>query len=683
MRNVINNQKGKKLLLFIGILIAICIVIGVSYAYWLLTYTQEGLNRVASGCFSLSLTNEKNAINLENTYPILDEEGRTLTPYSFTITNTCDLFASYTVNLEILENSTLDSKYIRVMLNNEAIQNLNEYESTTTTMAGSIDSKILAQGSLGSGDSADYTLRLWMDEDITIEDVDAMNKLFRSKVVISASVGNYSPVDQGYTTLADAILANEYQTTPEIAKQKISEKQTVDFTQTAPIIDWQENHNSNTSSPTATMPHPDLVGNGESYTANLTATNILPRIGTSYSFDSTTGRYTIGGDLVYVDPTTLNYDDPDVTYYFCSAGMNTSSSDLISPYVNYANCTTIYELTGATKEESTTTGAGGTEIKTMIYRFTGYAYNQTELESDKSDKGLYAIEDADGTSYYYRGSVSNNYVSFAGYYWRIIRINGDGSIRLLYAGETADATGNNLNMKLTDSSLGYSNQATIPFNTTRTDPAYVGYMYGNTLGTSYEQTNANEVDSNIKQYLDSWYEQHILGTVYEEYIADAGFCNDRSLSTRNNNGDGVSTSGRTTYYAGYTRFYESQEPSLICPNKSNDLFTTASSDKGNKELTYPIGLITVDELALSGYANNYLNKSAYTYSSSTYWTMSPSAFNVSHAAAREIVLSSGGYVGDNYVTSSHGVRAVINLKSDTQISGGIGTSNDPFVVGNT
>ena len=655
----------------------LCGVIGISYAYWMLTYMQEGLNRVASGCFSLSLTNEKNSINLQNAYPILDEEGKTLTPYSFTITNTCDLFASYTVNLEMLENSTLDSKYIRVMLNNEAIQNLNEYESTTTTISGSVGSKVLAKGSLGSGDSADYTLRLWMDEDITIEETDAMNKLFSSKVVIVASVSNYSPVDQGYTTLADAILANEYQSTPEIAKQKISEKQAVDFTKTAPIIDWQENHTGTTSSPTATMPHPDLVGTG-GIAANLTATNILPRIGTSYTFDSTTGKYTLV-DYQDVDPTTLDYSDND--YYFCSAGVNMTSSDVILPYQNYENCTRIYKLTGATASDSSQTGPGGASIKTRVYRMTGYAYNQTELESDKSDKGLYAIQDADGTSYYYRGSVSNNYVSFAGYYWRIIRINGDGSIRLLYAGETADATGNNLNMKLTDSSLGYSNRTTIPFNTTRTDPAYVGYMYGNTLGTSYEQTNANEVDSNIKKYLDSWYRQNILDKGYADYIADSGFCNDRSLSTQVNNGDGVSTSGRSTYYGGYQRFFSTKTPSLVCPNEGNNLFTTSSSDIGNQKLTYPIGLITVDELMLSGYANGYLNKSAYTYSSSTYWTLSPSLFSVDSTAARELILNSDGNVPDwGYVTSSYGVRAVINLKSGTQISGGIGTSNDPYVV---
>ena len=479
----------------------------------------------------------------------------------------------------------------------------------------------------------------------------------------------------------DAILVNEYQSTSvEDAKAKIASKQEVDFTKTAPIIDWQESHAQTTAEVTATMPHPDLVGNGEDYTKNLTSTNVLVRIGTEYEFDSTTGKYTFT-EYQDVDPTALDYNG-EQNYYYCGSGMNTSSSDLISTYQNYSDCATIYELTGAIKEESKTTGAGGTEIKTMIYRMTGYRYTQTELESDKSDKGLYAIEDADGTSYYYRGSVSNNYVSFAGYYWRIIRINGDGSIRLLYAGETADATGNNLNMKLTDSSLGYSNRTTIPFNTTRTDPAYVGYMYGNTLGTSYEQTNANENDSNIKQYLDSWYRQNILDKGYADYIADAGFCNDRSLSTQANNGDGVTTSGRTTYYGGYQRYYNLQTPSLVCPNESNDLFTTSSSDKGNKELTYPIGLITVDELALSGYANNYLNKSAYTYSSSTYWTMSPGFFYVDNTTAREFVLGSEGFVYQWYnVTESWiGVRGVINLKADTEISGGIGTSNDPFVI---
>lgn len=48
-----------------------------------------------------------------------------------------------------------------------------------------------------------------------------------------------------------------------------------------------------------------------------------------------------------------------------------------------------------------------------------------------SSEGL--IEDIDdyGLTYYFRGNVTNNYVSFANKTWRIVRINGDGTVRLV------------------------------------------------------------------------------------------------------------------------------------------------------------------------------------------------------------------------------------------------------------
>ncbi len=52
--------------------------------------------------------------------------------------------------------------------------------------------------------------------------------------------------------------------------------------------------------------------------------------------------------------------------------------------------------------------------------------NVTSAESENSL--LCSATDNYGTSYYYRGNVSNNYVYFANIYWRIVRINGDGSI---------------------------------------------------------------------------------------------------------------------------------------------------------------------------------------------------------------------------------------------------------------
>ena len=474
---------------------------------------------------------------MENAYPITDEEGMETAPYEFTITNTCDTFISYDVILGVLANedptTDMNASYIAAVIDRGAVQTLNNYESTTVD--GYKEAYILQTGSLSPTDEVSYSLRLWMDEDVTATE-DSMNKNFLSKVVVRATVSNYSPVEQGFDTLAEAMLVNEYQSSSVAsAKAQIEAKQAPDFTQTAPIIIWNESHASTTTTTSATMPHPDLVGNGESYSAGLTAQNVLPRIGTSYTFNSETGRYTIGNPQ-YLDPTTLDYNG-ETTYYFCSAGFNTNSSDRITTYQTVSNCTTIYQIISATSSDGTRTGSGGTLIKTKVYQLTAYAYTQSEQESDKSDRGLYMMEDQDGKSYYYRGSVSNNYVQFAGYYWRIIRQNGDGSVRLLYAGTSANATGSGLQIK------------TNAFNSTRTNPGYVGYMYGNTFNSSYAETHANENDSSIKTQLDSWYKTNIVDKGYSEYIADSGFCNDRSLDS----GNGVSTTANT-YFKGFRRY---------------------------------------------------------------------------------------------------------------------------------
>ncbi len=82
-----------------------------------------------------------------------------------------------------------------------------------------------------------------------------------------------------------------------------------------------------------------------------------------------------------------------------------------------------------------------------------------------TDEGLFTAEDDDGTSYYYRGAVRNNYVSFAGFMWRIIRRNGDGSIRLIYSGKSTSDTGEAV-------TVGNSQ-----YNVKYWDPTYVGYKY--------------------------------------------------------------------------------------------------------------------------------------------------------------------------------------------------------------
>ena len=228
-------MKRNVVFISISLVIILLLGIGVSYSLWNSSVSQDTVNTATTKCFNVEITSQKNSISLENAYPISNEKGKKLTPFSFTVTNTCDIFASYTVSLESLKGTTLSSKFINAMINNEEIKKLRDYEITDTVNTGSIESHILAKGSLGSGDSEDYTLRVWIDYDTTMEDLDNETKTFKSKIVIKAQPSSWSPVDEGYTTLHDAILANEYQSSPEAAIKKIEAKGTPDLSKTAPI----------------------------------------------------------------------------------------------------------------------------------------------------------------------------------------------------------------------------------------------------------------------------------------------------------------------------------------------------------------------------------------------------------------------------------------------------------------
>ena len=664
----------KKNILFISVSLVLILLlgIGVSYSMWNITTSQDTTNTVYTKCFDVSITNQKNSIDLENTYPISDEKGKKLTPFSFTITNTCDIFASYTVNLESLKNTTLNSKFLKVMLNNEELKLLSDYESTDTVNTGSIESHILAKGSLGSGDSEDYTLRLWIDYDTTLEDLDNETKTFKSKIVVKAQPSTWNPIKEGYTTLHDAILANEYQTTPAIAKTKIANKQEVDLSQTAPVIKWVEKTGS-TVSKDYTKPAESVINTYNKDTgtedkttqaSNLTLNDTKLRLFKTKKFDSSTARYSLV-DPVYVDPTTLDFSGNQKYYFQTESIAYNQTTDKLYTSTGGGDIT-IYQVTGATKTTGTTTWHDVT-YDSVTYKLTMVTLTETELETDKSDKGIYQGTDDYGTTYYYRGNVKNNIVQFAGFYWQIVRINGDGSIRLIYDGTEKNATGG-------EQTIGNSQ-----FNINYNDPAYVGYMYGNQDGTMFDEVHTNATSSTIKTTIDNWYKTNIADKGYDQYVSTAvGFCGDRSLYS-SSSGDGVQTDKDTTFGA-YARYLASAAQ-FICPEPARDLYTTVDSSVGNKALTYPVGLITYDEIVFAGIDQRHINKLSWAYSIQHYWTMSPSVFYATKSYAKEWNLVNDGYlyIGSS-VGGSNGVRPVINLKSDVKISGGTGTANDPFII---
>lgn len=335
----------------------------------------------------------------------------------------------------------------------------------------------------------------------------------------------------------------------------------------------------------------------------------------------------------------------------------------------------------ATDTPDFTTVSGNNGVKKSSVDGSTIASNQGD-----GTKGIYKTEDDFGTSYYFRGAVENNYVYFANFYWRIIRINGDGTIRMIYAGTSAHANGEST----TDTSVGNSE-----YNDGIDDNAYVGYMYGTAGESTYDSTHSNTNNSTIKTFIDDWYKINIVDKGFSNYVADAIYCNDRSLvpttdtnvntifsNTQGEDNTGLGYGSNTTAYGSFKRNYVEHTPSLKCPN-NNDKFTTENI--GNSKLTYPVALITTDEVSLAGglifdleTGNYVMNTDYYLYNGRAYWTMTPWAFGGGYASVG--IVYAVGYLGEFYVHNTNAARAVISLNSNA-ISGGSGTMTDPFVVG--
>jgi len=275
---------------------------------------------------------------------------------------------------------------------------------------------------------------------------------------------------------------------------------------------------------------------------------------------------------------------------------------------------------------------------------------------------IYKASGQDGKdTYYFAGTVTNNYVSFAGYYWRIVRINEDNSVRLIYAGTSASDT------------AGFINTNQMYTNVTNSS-VYAGYMY-----TANEQ-HGFSTNSSIKTVVDNWYVTNLMD--YDNYISKTAiYCSDRTVKNST-----WSTTGSMFYYSGYAKLYTNYSPSFVCSDMS-DRFTVSAST-GNGALTYPIGLSTLDDVY---YAGGYpgTNRDFYISQNATggtqwWWTMTPSYWDNTSKKVNIFVVgvtANTGSLSVTYTNASYGVRPVISLKACTILSGGSGTASDPYTVG--
>lgn len=191
------NKKSDTIAKILGIIVGIALVLGISYGLYQIFITGKKTNKIITGTLKLDIveTSEENPlkynnIELDNAYPMTNEEGLETTPYTFTLKNTGSIDAKYEICLSVLKTSTLSDNMIKFAIRRQ----VGELESapmllSETKKLETVDNDnnevylySLDEGTIDVGESIDYKLNLWVDYDANNE---AMNKEMTAKIWVN------------------------------------------------------------------------------------------------------------------------------------------------------------------------------------------------------------------------------------------------------------------------------------------------------------------------------------------------------------------------------------------------------------------------------------------------------------------------------------------------------------------
>ena len=250
----------------------------------------------------------------------------------------------------------------------------------------------------------------------------------------------------------------------------------------------------------------------------------------------------------------------------------------------------------------------------------------TSSNNTNDESGLYksTLTNTGSATYYFRGNVENNYVSFAGYTWRIVRINEDGTIRIIMQD-------------------GINDNTSYVFNSNYDDYSYMYYT-----------------NSEVKTTLENWYQANIgSNDSNSQHIASGNYYCEQANAKYSTSA--TSGSAEMIEYSSYT-------PSFKCAADGNNKGVIDAS----------IGLLTYDEIVYAGGYRSQDNDNYYLYNSSiNWWTVSPAGFSGTHTSVWYI--NASGRIHNRSVDYTYSLRPVLNLKTDT-LATGSGTSNNPYVI---
>ena len=634
MKKWIKKHGSSKLMILflsVGFVFIFLIIAGSSYAYFVTTVKGKEMV-IYTGTLAVNYAKKTDVINNLTAYPMSDTEGLATTAHEFTVTNNGNIDARYRVRLETDSTVTnmIDLRYVKISYQVDG----NEY--STPMLLSDLGSSLvfIKNNVLTPSSSNTIGIKLWIDLNAGN---DIQNKEFKARIVVD-SIQN---VDDGYVADTIPIIylnkdSNGNQdihltvgdTYNELGVEKIEDDKDIFTTDQATIgYEYYDGSNLSVVSSVDTSKTgiyyvnysvTDSANNTCKVTRVVTVNNssIIPSI----SLVGENNITIVEGDT-YVE-SGVSVADGNQVVTIGEVNTNVAGTYAIRYIVidKDGNLNSVIRsISVVGKEKLFTKILASNTLITAEPTLTDSSNNTNDAS------GLYsstATNSGDPT-YYFRGNVINNYVSFAGFTWRVVRINEDGTIRIVMQD-------------------GINDNATYKFNSSYNNYSYMYYS-----------------NSEAKTTLEDWYKTNIGSkSDFVSKIASGNYFCEQAVAKHSLGYE--SGSANMEVYSSYT-------PNFKCTNDGNN--------KGL--LNTNIGLITYDEVVYAGGYYHQQNNSYYLNSNKYFWTMSAAGF--SGASSNVWLVDSTGFVYDDNVHGFSHLRPVLILNADTLVTG-TGTSSDPYVI---
>ena len=587
-----NIKKKQVLLTLLGVISLIIITVGVTYAFF--NYAKEGTtdNTIKTGSITFLYTEVSGVgkgISLTEAYPVADSIGKVQVGegkvFDFKVTSNISMNSSigYQVTARKKTGSTLANSAVKVYLTevNGTEQELllskySELSQTDRVDANKYTEKVLYESRVPANTSnyeKNFRLRMWVSDDTDFSDGSMNDKTFTltvnvyadGKVVTSEEQNSYSNANIKSVSVDNTELT-------KVENKDYQYETTLPEGTTSTTLDIEtENKYA-----TVTVERIDSLAYSENNTN-------IKRLSTKKTLDLKSGDN-------YFKITVTSENKETINEYKIKISVIESVSIFGKQY------------SVIQKEPTLTTSSNNTNDESGLYK-------STDTNSGEP-------------TYYFRGKVEDNYVSFAGQIWRIVRINEDGTIRIVMQD-------------------GINNNANYAFNSNYKDYIYMYYS-----------------NSEIKSTLENWYQTNIGSkTNLASKVVNGGYYCEQAKVKYNDSATGGNSIMTT---------YTSYNPTFNCSTDGNEKGIVNAS----------IGLLTYEEVLYAGGYYKQTNNTYYLYNGSiTSWLMSPSSGYYSFSW----LISTAGNIENAIASANRGLRPVLVLNADIHASG-TGTSSDPFVV---